>query len=153
MARYLTRSTGRTAPEPRFRSLEQPDERTENGEREGKHGKTAIAVQNASTDEAGIDIDPKQGQDDDPDAVLHDSQRNHRQREDRPCPRRPEVQVTRHQAHNEQRQGGPDAAAFLGIPKAIADWVSSLGLSPFMLIVALIVFYLIVQQKFGIVPY
>ena len=52
--------------------------------------------------------------DDDPDAVLHDSQRNHRQREDRPCPRRPEVQVTRHQAHNEQRQGGPDAAAFLG---------------------------------------
>ena len=36
-----------------------------------------------------------------------------------------------------------NAAAFLGIPKAIADWVSSLGLSPFMLIVALIVFYLI----------
>src|SRR5215471_11231005 len=36
-----------------------------------------------------------------------------------------------------------NAAAFLGIPRAIADWVSSLGLSPFMLIVALIVFYLI----------
>jgi TRAP-type C4-dicarboxylate transport system permease large subunit len=34
-----------------------------------------------------------------------------------------------------------NAAAFLGIPRAIADWVSSLGLSPFMLIVALIVFY------------
>jgi C4-dicarboxylate transporter, DctM subunit len=35
------------------------------------------------------------------------------------------------------------AAAFLGIPKAIADWVTSLGLSPFMLIMALIVFYLV----------
>src|SRR5262245_11271043 len=35
------------------------------------------------------------------------------------------------------------AAAFLGIPRAIADYVASLGLSPFMLIVALIVFYLI----------
>ena len=36
-----------------------------------------------------------------------------------------------------------NAAAFLGIPKAIADWVSSLGLSPFNLIVVLIGFYLI----------
>jgi C4-dicarboxylate transporter DctM subunit len=35
------------------------------------------------------------------------------------------------------------AAAFLGIPRAIADFVASLGLSPFMLILALIVFYLI----------
>ncbi|HRK20126.1 MAG TPA: TRAP transporter large permease subunit [Hyphomicrobiaceae bacterium] len=35
------------------------------------------------------------------------------------------------------------AAAFLGIPKAIADWVASLGLSPFMLILALIAFYLV----------
>ncbi len=36
-----------------------------------------------------------------------------------------------------------NAAAFLGIPKAVADWVAALGLSPFMLILALIVFYLI----------
>jgi C4-dicarboxylate transporter, DctM subunit len=36
-----------------------------------------------------------------------------------------------------------NAAAFLGIPKAVADWVAALGLSPFMLIIALIVFYLI----------
>jgi C4-dicarboxylate transporter, DctM subunit len=35
------------------------------------------------------------------------------------------------------------AAAFLGIPRAIADFVASLGLTPFMLIIALIVFYLI----------
>ncbi|MGQ3301722.1 TRAP transporter large permease [Reyranella sp.] len=35
------------------------------------------------------------------------------------------------------------AAAFLGIPAAVAEFVSSLGLSSFMLIVALIVFYLI----------
>ena len=35
------------------------------------------------------------------------------------------------------------AAAFLGIPKAIADWVTSLGLSPFMLMMALVVFYLV----------
>jgi C4-dicarboxylate transporter, DctM subunit len=35
------------------------------------------------------------------------------------------------------------AAAFLGIPKAVADWVTSLGLSPFMLIMALIVFYIV----------
>jgi len=35
------------------------------------------------------------------------------------------------------------AAAFLGIPRAVADFVASMGLSPFMLIVALIVFYLI----------
>jgi C4-dicarboxylate transporter, DctM subunit len=35
------------------------------------------------------------------------------------------------------------AAAFLGIPKAIADWVTSLGLSPFMLMMALIVFYIV----------
>jgi tripartite ATP-independent transporter DctM subunit len=35
------------------------------------------------------------------------------------------------------------AAAFLGIPRAIADLVASMGLSPFMLIVALIIFYLI----------
>ncbi len=35
------------------------------------------------------------------------------------------------------------AAAFLGIPAAVAGFVSSLGLSPFMLIAALIVFYLI----------
>ena len=35
------------------------------------------------------------------------------------------------------------AAAFLGIPAAVAGFVTSLGLSPFMLIVALIVFYLI----------
>ena len=35
------------------------------------------------------------------------------------------------------------AAAFLGIPAAVAEFVKSLGLSPFMLIVALIVFYLI----------
>jgi C4-dicarboxylate transporter DctM subunit len=35
------------------------------------------------------------------------------------------------------------SAAFLGIPGAVATFVSSLGLSPFMLIVALIVFYLI----------
>ena len=36
-----------------------------------------------------------------------------------------------------------NAAAFLGIPRAIADFVAGLGLSPFMLVVALIVFYLI----------
>lgn len=36
-----------------------------------------------------------------------------------------------------------NAAAFLGIPKAIADWVASLGLSPFGLMVALIGFYLV----------
>ena len=35
------------------------------------------------------------------------------------------------------------AAAFLGIPAAVAEFVSSLGLSSFMLIVALIAFYLI----------
>ena len=35
------------------------------------------------------------------------------------------------------------AAAFLGIPRAVADFVGGMGLSPFMLIVALIVFYLI----------
>jgi C4-dicarboxylate transporter, DctM subunit len=35
------------------------------------------------------------------------------------------------------------AAAFLGIPRAVADFVTSLGLSPFMLVVALIIFYLI----------
>ena len=35
------------------------------------------------------------------------------------------------------------AAAFLGVPAAVAEFVSSLGLSSFMLIVALIVFYLI----------
>ena len=35
------------------------------------------------------------------------------------------------------------AAAFLGIPAAVAEFVRSLGLSPFMLIVALIIFYLI----------
>jgi tripartite ATP-independent transporter DctM subunit len=35
------------------------------------------------------------------------------------------------------------AAAFLGVPRTIADFVTSLGASPFMLIVALIVFYLI----------
>jgi C4-dicarboxylate transporter DctM subunit len=35
------------------------------------------------------------------------------------------------------------AAAFLGIPAAVANFVSSLGLSPLMLIAALIVFYLI----------
>lgn len=35
------------------------------------------------------------------------------------------------------------AAAFLGIPAAVANFVSSLGLSPVMLIVALIVFYMI----------
>jgi C4-dicarboxylate transporter DctM subunit len=35
------------------------------------------------------------------------------------------------------------ATAFLGIPSAVAQFVSSLGLSPFFLIVALIVFYLI----------
>jgi len=35
------------------------------------------------------------------------------------------------------------AAAFLGIPAAVAEFVKSLGLSSFMLIVALIVFYLI----------
>jgi tripartite ATP-independent transporter DctM subunit len=33
--------------------------------------------------------------------------------------------------------------AFLGIPAAIAAWVKSLGLSPFMLILALIAFYLV----------
>jgi tripartite ATP-independent transporter DctM subunit len=36
-----------------------------------------------------------------------------------------------------------NAAAFLGIPRAVADLVASLGLSPMMLIVALVVFYLI----------
>ena len=35
------------------------------------------------------------------------------------------------------------AAAFLGIPKAIADFVASFGLPPFLLIVALIAFYLV----------
>ena len=35
------------------------------------------------------------------------------------------------------------AAAFLGIPRAVADFVASLGLSPFMLILALIAFYLV----------
>ena len=35
------------------------------------------------------------------------------------------------------------AAAFLGIPAAVAEFVKSLGLSAFMLIVALIIFYLI----------
>jgi tripartite ATP-independent transporter DctM subunit len=35
------------------------------------------------------------------------------------------------------------SAAFLGIPRAIADFVAAMGLSPFMLILALIVFYLI----------
>ncbi|NQW50721.1 MAG: TRAP transporter large permease subunit [Rhodospirillales bacterium] len=35
------------------------------------------------------------------------------------------------------------AAAFLGIPGAVAEFVKSLGLSSFMLIVALIIFYLI----------
>jgi TRAP-type C4-dicarboxylate transport system permease large subunit len=36
-----------------------------------------------------------------------------------------------------------NAAAFLGIPAAVADWVASLKLSPVMLIVALIFFYLV----------
>src|SRR3954452_15707128 len=36
-----------------------------------------------------------------------------------------------------------NAAAFLGIPGAVADFVAGLGLSPFLLILALIVFYLI----------
>jgi tripartite ATP-independent transporter DctM subunit len=36
-----------------------------------------------------------------------------------------------------------NAAAFLGIPKAVADWVLSLGLSPFGLMMALIVFYIV----------
>jgi tripartite ATP-independent transporter DctM subunit len=35
------------------------------------------------------------------------------------------------------------AAAFLGIPAAVAEFVSSLGLSPFMLIAALIAFYIV----------
>jgi C4-dicarboxylate transporter, DctM subunit len=35
------------------------------------------------------------------------------------------------------------AAAFLGIPRAVADFVAGMGLSPFMLIVALIAFYLV----------
>jgi TRAP-type C4-dicarboxylate transport system permease large subunit len=35
------------------------------------------------------------------------------------------------------------AAAFLSIPAAVAEMVTSLNLSPFMLIVALIIFYLI----------
>src|SRR5947208_12241136 len=35
------------------------------------------------------------------------------------------------------------AAAFLGIPRAVADFVAGMGISPFMLIVALIIFYLI----------
>jgi TRAP-type C4-dicarboxylate transport system permease large subunit len=35
------------------------------------------------------------------------------------------------------------SAAFLGIPRAVADFVAGMGLSPFMLIVALIIFYLI----------
>jgi len=35
------------------------------------------------------------------------------------------------------------AAAFLGIPRAVADFVVGLGLSPFMLIMALMVFYII----------
>jgi len=35
------------------------------------------------------------------------------------------------------------AAAFLGIPRAVADFVASMGLSPFMLIVVLIAFYLV----------
>src|SRR5205085_10976286 len=35
------------------------------------------------------------------------------------------------------------AAAFLGIPRAVADFVAGMGLSPFMMILALIVFYLI----------
>jgi C4-dicarboxylate transporter DctM subunit len=35
------------------------------------------------------------------------------------------------------------AAAFLGIPRAVAGFVAGLGLSPFMLIVALVIFYLI----------
>ncbi len=36
-----------------------------------------------------------------------------------------------------------NAAAFLGIPQAVAAFVKGLGLSPFMLIVVLIVFYLV----------
>jgi C4-dicarboxylate transporter DctM subunit len=36
-----------------------------------------------------------------------------------------------------------NAAAFLGIPQAVASYVQSLGLSPFMLIVALIAFYIV----------
>ncbi|MFL5200391.1 MAG: TRAP transporter large permease subunit, partial [Microvirga sp.] len=36
-----------------------------------------------------------------------------------------------------------NAAAFLGIPGAVADFVASLGLSPFLFILALIVLYLI----------
>jgi C4-dicarboxylate transporter DctM subunit len=36
-----------------------------------------------------------------------------------------------------------NAAAFLGVPGAVADFVAGLGLSPFLLILALIVFYLI----------
>jgi len=36
-----------------------------------------------------------------------------------------------------------NSIAFIGIPKVIADWVASLGLSPFMLIVVLIGFYLV----------
>src|SRR5947207_12141834 len=35
------------------------------------------------------------------------------------------------------------AAACVGIPRAVADFVAGMGLSPFMLIVVLIVFYLI----------
>jgi tripartite ATP-independent transporter DctM subunit len=36
-----------------------------------------------------------------------------------------------------------NAAAFLGVPRAVAQWVNSLGLSPFMLMLALIAFYLV----------
>jgi tripartite ATP-independent transporter DctM subunit len=36
-----------------------------------------------------------------------------------------------------------NAMAFLGVPRAVADFVVGLGLSPFMLIIALMIFYLI----------
>jgi TRAP-type C4-dicarboxylate transport system permease large subunit len=36
-----------------------------------------------------------------------------------------------------------NASAFLGVPRAVADFVTGLGLSPFMLMMALMVFYIL----------
>ena len=78
-----------------------PDDGAEDGQGNEEEGDAPVAVENAISDEARVDIATQQGQNDDSDGVLDDGQRDDGQDENQLRPSRAQKEVSGDQAANQ----------------------------------------------------
>ena len=71
---------------------------------------------NGAVDHVRPDMDAEQSDDQDPESVPHDPQRNHEGHQHEPAPRALEKEVGGEQARDEEHPTGADPAALLGDP-------------------------------------